>query len=96
MRVRLAGTDRWQTFGEAFGTTSDSKFSNVRLHRGDTILLQTPSGGGYGPPHERHADRVAADVAEGFVSPEAALHDYDVVIGADGAVDEAATRKRRQ
>jgi N-methylhydantoinase B/oxoprolinase/acetone carboxylase alpha subunit len=96
LRVRLAGTDRWQTFGEAFGTTSDSKFSNVRLHRGDTILLQTPSGGGYGPPHERHADRVAADVAEGFVSPEAALHDYGVVIGADGAVDEPATRKRRQ
>jgi N-methylhydantoinase B len=95
LQVKLAGSDRWQTFGEAFGTASDSKFSNVRLRRGDTILLRTPSGGGNGPPRERPVERVAADVAEGFVSREAARREYGVAIGADGAVEEAETARLR-
>jgi hypothetical protein len=39
---------------------------------------------------------VFADVREGFVSADAAARDYGVVLTADGgAVDEAATTKRR-
>ncbi len=63
--VRRAGSDEWRSFGEAFGTKSDSKFSNIRLRRGDTIMLRSPSGGGYGPPEERPPDAVAGDVRKG-------------------------------
>jgi N-methylhydantoinase B len=35
-----------------------------------------PGGGGYGDPGRRDRDRVRRDVAEGFVSPEAAARDY--------------------
>ena len=48
--VRDGRLDRFQTFSEAFGTPSDTKFSNVQLRRGDTVMLRSPSGGGYGPP----------------------------------------------
>jgi N-methylhydantoinase B/oxoprolinase/acetone carboxylase alpha subunit len=93
--VRLAGSERFQTFSQAFGTISDSKFANVRLHRGDTIVLRSPSGGGYGPPHERPVEKVLDDVRNGFVSVEAARDAYGVVIDELGAVDGAATAELR-
>ena len=93
--MRRAGSEEWQPFGAAFGTKSDSKFSNIRLRRGDTIMLRTPSGGGYGPAGERPAGEVARDVREGFVSVEAARGVYGVVLGEDAAVDEQATRELR-
>ena len=49
---------------EAFGTPSDTKFSNVRLHRGDVVMLRSPSGGGYGPV-EQPPEHVAEDVGRG-------------------------------
>ena len=93
--VKLSGGTEWLTFGAAFGTNSDSKFSNIRLRRGDTIMLRTPSGGGYGSPHERDPKAVVADVREGLVSVAAARDLYRVVLDADGAVDEAATHQLR-
>lgn len=93
--VRRAGEEDWRSFSEVFGTKSDSKFSNVRLRRGDTISLRTPSGGGYGPPLERPPQAVAEDVAEGIVSIPAARESYGVVLGEDGSVDEAATEQLR-
>ena len=65
--VRLAGNDRWQTFREAFGTASATKFSGIVLHRGDQVTIRTAGGGGYGPPGERAADATANDREEGFV-----------------------------
>ena len=70
--VRTAGSSRFRTFSEAFGTPSDTKFSNVRLHRGDVVMLRSPSGGGYGPPWERPPEHVAEDVVEGYVTRERA------------------------
>ncbi len=93
--MRLAGEDAWQSFGEAFGTHSNSKFSNIRLHRGDTIMLRSPGGGGYGPPAERDAALVAEDVREGVVSRERARELYAVAIDGAGEVDEAATAELR-
>jgi N-methylhydantoinase B/oxoprolinase/acetone carboxylase alpha subunit len=93
--VRLAGEDAWQSFGEAFGTHSNSKFSNIRLHRGDTIMLRSPGGGGYGSPAERDAALVAEDVREGVVSRERARELYAVAVDGAGAVDEAATAELR-
>ena len=82
-----ASSSRFRTFSEAFGTPSDTKFSNVRLHRGDVVMLRSPSGGGYGPPWERPPEHVAEDVVEGYVSRERASSSYGVVVRADGTID---------
>ncbi|WP_436644233.1 hydantoinase B/oxoprolinase family protein [Microbaculum sp. FT89] len=73
-----------------------SKMVGVKLARGQHVRLETPGGGGYGDPMTRQPEAVARDVGLGFVSREAAEADYGVVIDADGKVDEAATRARRQ
>jgi N-methylhydantoinase B len=62
---------------------------------GDFIRLETPGGGGFGTPAERDPDQVAADVADGLISREAAEQDYRVALAADGAVDPAATARLR-
>jgi N-methylhydantoinase B/oxoprolinase/acetone carboxylase alpha subunit len=93
--LRRRGEPEFLPFSEAAGTVSDTKFSNVRLQRGDAVLLRSPSGGGYGPPGERTAERVAADVREGFVSAEAARQTYGVALRADGTVDADETARLR-
>jgi N-methylhydantoinase B len=68
------------------------------LRRGDVLRLQTGGGGGHGHPFDRPAERVLADVLDGFVSTAAAAQHYGVVIrdeGVDPAIDEAATAARR-
>ena len=74
--VRRAGQERWRTFVEEFGVRSPSKFSGVTLHAGDQVKILMPGGGGYGDPSNRDEERVRRDVAEGFVSAEAAGRDY--------------------
>lgn len=71
-----------------------TKGEGIALRRGDVVCLQTPGGGGYGPPSEREPEAVAADVASGFVSADA-LDLYAVVLDGSGAVDERATRATR-
>jgi len=63
-------------FSEVFGTVSPSKFTNILLREGDEVLIQSPGGGGYGDPHERDPQRIAEDVAQGFVSESAAREIY--------------------
>ena len=63
---------------------------------GDGVVMEMPGGGGLGDPLTREPGRVADDVRDGFVSRQAALKDYGVVIGSDGAIDEAATAERRR
>ena len=46
------------------------------LAQGDTFAVQCAGGAGYGPAGARDADAIAADVADGYVSPEAAERDY--------------------
>jgi N-methylhydantoinase B len=93
--VKTVGSEQFQTFSEAFGTPSDTKFSNVRLQRGDMVRLRSPSGGGYGPAFERPAEHVAADVRDGYVTAEDARARYGVALRADGLVDADATAKLR-
>jgi N-methylhydantoinase B len=47
-----------------------SKMRGMKLTRGQSVLLETPGGGGYGPAAERAARAVAHDVAEGYLSAE--------------------------
>jgi N-methylhydantoinase B len=70
-------------------------WGHVILRPGETIVSISSAGGGYGPPHERDAERVRHDVAEGWVSAERARSVYGVVLAQDGSVDHAATSARR-
>ena len=56
--------------------------------------MSPTSGGGFGDPFARDAERVRDDVLNELVSREAAERDYGVVLTADGAVDVEATRRR--
>lgn len=71
-----------------------SKVPYHKMRKGDRLLALGPCGGGYGPPREREAEAVGADVADGLISAQAAATDYGVII-ADGRVDGAATTTRR-
>ena len=74
--VKRAGSPSWQTFVEAFGTLSPSKFSGIRLQPGDRVRLVMPGGGGYGNPLKRKRGLIERDIAEGFVTLEAARIGY--------------------
>lgn len=50
----------------------------VRIYEGDTLIIHTPGGGGYGDPKMRDRKRVLRDVENGLVSPEAARREYSV------------------
>jgi len=45
-----------------------SKMRGIRLKSGQAVRLETPGGGGYGPPADRDAKNVAKDVAAGFMT----------------------------
>jgi len=52
----------------------------VEIFRGDTLVILTPGGGGYGDPSERAPELVQRDVANGLVSPEEAERSYGVKV----------------
>ena len=64
--VRLGTPEEYETPASA----------RVEMRSGERFLLQSAGGGGYGDPHARDAAAVASDVAEGYVSKEAAKKDY--------------------
>jgi N-methylhydantoinase B len=64
--------------------------------RDDVLAIMMPGGGGLGDPMRRDPLRVAEDARLGFISTEAALADYGVVLREDGSVDEDATRALRR
>jgi N-methylhydantoinase A/oxoprolinase/acetone carboxylase beta subunit/N-methylhydantoinase B/oxoprolinase/acetone carboxylase alpha subunit len=70
-------------------------FGNVRLVAGETIISISCGGGGYGSPLDRDPRKVAADVAEGWISRDRALNVYGVVLTADGSIDREATETQR-
>jgi N-methylhydantoinase B len=70
------------------------KVSGFPLERDDVLLMESSGGGGFGDPLERDPARVAADVAEGYVTAAAAETIYGVVLG-KGVPDPSATEARR-
>src|SRR4051794_5381681 len=72
------------------------KVAGHSVEEGAAVVIRSAGGGGYGDPLLRDAERVASDVLEGYVSPNAALRLYGVVLRADGAVDAHATTALRQ
>lgn len=68
----------------------------LQLEPGAVVSVQTPGGGGCEPAWQRPAAEVAADVAQGKISPARARQHYGVVMHPEtGAVDTAATTLQR-
>ena len=77
-----------------------SKFSGMRTEIGDVVSYFSPSGGGYGDPLERSADKVLDDVLDGFITADHARTSYGVVLkevddGYGWVLDQAATESLR-
>jgi N-methylhydantoinase B len=72
-----------------------AKEMHVPFGENDVIEHITFGGGGYGDPLERDPELVATDLRAGDVSARAAGAVYGVVFSTDGAVDAAATDRRR-
>jgi N-methylhydantoinase B len=49
-----------------------SKMLGIALKKGQSVRLETPGGGGYGPPEQRDPAAVARDVALGFLAAASA------------------------
>ena len=73
-----------------------SKMNDIKLKKGQKLLLQTPGGGGYGTPCERDPDAVALDVSLGYVSRENAVRQYAVSINDDGTLNKKETHNLRK
>jgi len=56
------------------------KADRVRLRAGEIIVIEAPSGGGYGDPLERESALVQMDVLDRIVSVESARRDYGVAV----------------
>jgi N-methylhydantoinase B len=86
----------WQTGGGEASPPLASKITDVRIANGGRVRLETPGGGGFGPPAERAPDKVARDVRLGYVSREAARTLYKVALTEAGEIDAAATAALRR
>jgi N-methylhydantoinase B len=93
----LAGAPNRLTLERANGELEEP--ANGKLDTGvapgDTVVVESGGGGGFGDPFERPAEAVAADVRLGYVSREAARSAYGVSLDADLCVDREETRKLR-
>jgi len=67
----------------------------VPLHPGDRVRVRSGGGGGYGDPLLRDPERVARDVRLGYVSRDAALDVYGIVLDEPGDVRVEETTRRR-
>jgi N-methylhydantoinase B len=81
--------------GKLIDDLPNAKVFTRRLEVGDQIHHLSGGGGGFGPPTDREAERVAFDVAEGYISRDVAEKSYGVVLDADGKVDADATLTKR-
>ncbi len=60
------------------GTTITDKGTYV-IPRGETLILRTPGGGGFGDPKKRKKEAVTHDVSHGLISEESADKNYLLV-----------------
>ena len=79
------------------GTEKEERIGMRRrpMKTGEGFSNLSAGGGGYGDPLDREAERVVADVLDGYVSVEAAEQVYGVVVTADGSFELTPARRRR-
>ena len=56
-----------------------AKLFGAKLKRGQRVRIESPGGGGYGPPAERAREAVENDLRLGLITPKAAhaIYGYD-------------------
>jgi N-methylhydantoinase B len=74
--IRRKGCSEWKTVPEDSGAKSLSKFADVPLSEGDSIMFCTPGGGGFGPPSQRDPTALEHDILNGYVTMKAAESVY--------------------
>ncbi len=65
------------------------------LDEGDTVIVESGGGGGFGDPFERPVEAVVDDARLGYVSRHAAATEYGVILDGDLNVDTRATEEAR-
>lgn len=68
---------------------------NVPMAAGDRLRVLSSGGGGYGDPMMRDPQRVADDVARGYVSSDNARAIYGVVLDSESKLDREETSRLR-
>jgi N-methylhydantoinase B len=68
------------------------KQQHVLLFAGDVFVMRTSGGGGLGDPTTRDPERVADDVRDGRVSPQAAASVYEVILDGSGQASRGLGR----
>ncbi|WP_234192904.1 hydantoinase B/oxoprolinase family protein [Pseudacidovorax sp. NFM-22] len=61
----------WHSQGAWHTPPMVSKMLGITLERGDRVRLETPGGGGWGPPEARSADERAVDARRGYLADAA-------------------------
>jgi N-methylhydantoinase B len=72
------------TDGRTGAVRSIEKEKGFRLAAGDLVCVETGGGGGYGAPADRTLELIQRDLDAGYISAEAAMRDYDVMVDARG------------
>ena len=85
---------KWLDRADGTHEVLPSKIHDVEVLPGDVLHFVTWGGGGWGDPLERDPALVELEVRRGLVTAEGARR-YGVVLGDDGAVDDAATTSLR-
>jgi N-methylhydantoinase B len=89
MQVKPAGSDTWEPLS--------SRQSNIALHAGDVVRIETAIGGGFGDPLDRAPEAVADDVLNEYIpGADTAREIYGVVLRDDRSVDADATATLRE
>ena len=73
-----------------------SKMVGIKIKKGQRLHLETPGGGGYGPPEERDPQAIQRDIALGYVDQASAEADYAVAFKDNGSVDMEGTKALRK
>jgi N-methylhydantoinase B len=82
---------KFRTDGEEWIPPLRSKYQRLTLNPGDSVMVASPGGAGFGDPLDRPLESVERDLNLGVVSRHAAERDYGVVIAQE---TEAVGRKR--
>jgi N-methylhydantoinase B len=54
-----------------------NKDQDVPMQVGDRVVLETPGGGGFGPPSQREHQKTAEDIVNGLFNPKAACKGFE-------------------
>lgn len=88
------GNNTQVTISTEHGKTELGQIDLVDLNRHDVVEFISPTGGGYGDPRLRPAEKVLTDVLDGYLSVQAARQQYGVVIN-NQSVDVQSTTSLR-